>query len=669
MTAETGASSGSLYKEIASQYMPHLRFVPLEEIKHIRESISDPFMLSPILADIFRINTLYMITRAGSGHVGTSLSAMDIITWLWAVEMQNPNEPGANPSDTYFSSKGHDVPGLYSLLVGLEKLDFEYIHTLRRLNGLPGHPDVGTPYMITNTGALGMGPSKARGMAEANRHNGTSGRFYVLCGDGELQEGQLWESLQPIANDGFSEITVIVDHNKIQSDTWVHDTSNLGDLEKKFRAFGWEVLRVDGHNFAALRTALAHARQTHNKPQVIIADTIKGKGVSFMERIGDDAMYKFHSGAPSIEDFDRAVDELAGRVNEVLARTGKNQLTLRQIEVPERAAQGEVQKLVAAHGDELVRIARERNDVIALDADLVLDTGVLPFKKEFPERYIECGIAEGYMTSLAGGLALRGKIPVVHSFECFLSTHANAQMYNNATEHTKVIYFGGLSGLLPAGPGHSHQSVRGISALGAIPGLTLIQPADEEEARLAIRWAVEKNPASTYLRMVSIPVATSFSLPKDYTLTPGRGVLVREGSDALIIAYGPMMLEEAYQSAELLEAQGVSAAVMNMPWLNTIDEVWLKEACAPFQEIITLDDQYVSMGQGTLIAAALARQGLRGARVLSLGVTEVPECGENREVLIYHRLIYHRLDRSSIAQRVVSLFEKGGSLPAQPEER
>ena len=146
-----------------------LYFAPLSEIKRISSSIKDPIAQAEALSDIFRLNTLSMIMEAGSGHLGSSFSSMDIITWLWTQEMVSPNETGISPADIYFSSKGHDVPALYSLLIGLEKLDYQLIHKLRKLGGLPGHPDVHTPYIMANTGSLGMGISKARGMALANQ--------------------------------------------------------------------------------------------------------------------------------------------------------------------------------------------------------------------------------------------------------------------------------------------------------------------------------------------------------------------------------------------------------------------------------------------------------------------------------------------------------------------
>src|SRR5262245_8296416 len=234
-----------------------LWYVPLSELRSLREAPIDQAARVRILADLCRINTLYMIMRAGSGHIGSSFSSTDIITWLWTQELTAPNS-GQPGSDVYFSSKGHDAPAFYSLLIALEKLDFGLVHTLRQLNGLPGHPDVSTPFVATNTGSLGMGISKAYGMARANRYSGRGGRVFVMTGDGELQEGQIWESLQPVANEKLAEIVVIVDHNKLQSDSLVSAVSDLGPIEDKFRVFGWDVRRGDGHDPAVISEALAH---------------------------------------------------------------------------------------------------------------------------------------------------------------------------------------------------------------------------------------------------------------------------------------------------------------------------------------------------------------------------------------------------------------------------
>jgi transketolase len=625
-----------------------LWYVPLAEFRAVREAPIDEAAQVRLFADLCRINTLYMIMRAGSGHIGSSFSSTDLITWLWTRELKAPNsgEPG---SDVYFSSKGHDAPAFYSLLIALEKLDFDLVHKLRQLNGLPGHPDVSTPFIATNTGSLGMGISKAYGMVRANRYMGRGGRVFVMTGDGELQEGQIWESLQPVANEKLADIVVIVDHNKLQSDSLVSAVSDLGPIEDKFRAFGWEVARGDGHDPATIRDVLARFETVTDRPKVFIADTIKGKGVSFMEGLAcGDQTYHFHAGAPSLEDYLAATTELVERVNAGLGALDRPPVALERAPLPVRVTPTKPEKIVLAYGDELLAMARHRPDIVVLDADLLSDCGIEAFREALPDRFIECGIAEQHMVSAAGGLALKGMLPVAHSFACFLSTRANEHIYNNATERRKIIYTATLAGLVPAGPGHSHQSVRDISAIGAVPGLVAFEPCSEREARLAIRWAVEENPDSTYLRFVNVPLDLPYAVPADYRLHVGRGVELRPGADLVLVGYGPLLMTSAWRAADELARQGLSAAVIDLPWLNRIDDGWVADELGAYPLIVTLDNHYLEYGQGVMVAAALARAGVR-ADVVPIGLTEIPACGGNADVLAYHGL-----DGPSIARTVLS---------------
>jgi transketolase len=224
------------------------------------------------------------------------------------------------------------------------------------------------------------------------------------------------------------------------------------------------------------------------KPKVLSADTIKGKGVSFMEGLAcGDQTYHFHAGAPSLKDYLAAVDEISARVNGTLGELKQPPIAMTHAPLPQRIAPAKPEKLVLAYGDELLQMARTRKEIVVLDGDLLSDCGIEAFKAELPERFIECGIAEQHMVSAAGGMALEGLLPVVHSFACFLSTRANEHIYNNATERKKIIYTATLAGAVPGGPGHSHQSVRDISAIGSVPGPRRSNHA-ASESRLAIRW-------------------------------------------------------------------------------------------------------------------------------------------------------------------------------------
>ena len=630
-----------------------LTFAPAAAIDAVRRATGDRYERAALLADVCRLNTLYMIMQAGSGHIGSSFSSTDLITWLWTEELVDPNS-GAAGSDLYFSSKGHDAPALYALLIALGKLEFDLIHRLRRLGGLPGHPDVETKFIATNTGSLGMGLSKAYGFARAHRYTGAGGRIFVMTGDGELQEGQIWESLQPASNERLAEIVAIVDHNKYQSDSTVAAVSDLGSIEDKFRAFGWDVRRADGHDFRAIADAFAHFRTVTDRPKVLVADTIKGKGVSFMEGLAcGDATYHFHAGAPSLPDYTAAVRELTERINARLSALGQPPLAVAHAPQPVRIAPKQPERLVVAYGEELFALADTRPDIVVLDADLLSDCGIERFKAERPDRFIECGIAEQHMVSAAGAMARAGVLPVVHSFACFLAARANEHIYNNATERSKIVYTATLAGAVPGGPGHSHQSVRDISAIGSVPGLVAIEPCSEREARLAIRWAVTENPSSTYLRFVNVPLDLPYSLPASYRMQVGRGVVLREGRDIALVGYGPLLMANAWRAADMLAADGMQAAVIDLPWLNRIDDDWTREVLGRFPALVTLDNHYVALGQGVMVAAAIARLGV-SMQVRSLGLTDIPACGGNAEVLAHHGLDADGIARAARAMRRVS---------------
>lgn len=634
-----------------------LYYVPYKEFERIRGLNINAVEKTALFAALCRINTLYMIARAGSGHIGSSFSSMDIMCWLQLNELRTaaPSESSA-PNDIFFSSKGHDAPALYNTWIGLGKLNFQLIHQLRRLNGLPGHPDVSTPNVATNTGSLGMGVSKAKGMIFANRLQKKTGNVFVLTGDGELQEGQFWESLISAANYKLHELTVIIDHNKLQSDTLLSKVSDLGDLEAKLAAFGWHVSRCDGNDLEDFSKTLSTSKTINDKPKVIIADTIKGKGVSFMEHTSIDSdveFYKFHSGAPTDDAYVKAAQELIDAANTSFDAVAAGTLELETVIRQAPVQLENPQRLVQAYSEALLEQARKNPNIVALDADLVLDTGLASFQKEFTHRFIECGIAEQDMVSQAGGMALQGLLPIVHSFACFLSARPNEQIYNNATEKKKIIYVGSLAGVVPGGPGHSHQAVRDISALASIPGLTLMEPSCEAEVARLLNWAINESKASSYLRLVSLPWVLPYSLPAGYEPELGKGITLTEGNDVTIIGYGPVMLSSAVQAAQMLNNEhGISTKVINLPWLNTVDANWLAETLGHCKSVLSIENHYLIGGQGDRLADAMRSNGLRHIGLHRLGLTEIPACGTNPEILNAHKMSF-----LSIVQEVLRITD------------
>ena len=621
-----------------------LVYIPREEFQRLLHSNQSPTTVSATYGMFCRINALYMIARAGSGHIGSTFSSLDIMSWLQLNRIYNVfDQESGGARNIFFSSKGHDAPALYSTLIGLGLLEFDLIHRLRKFGGLPGHPDVATPHIVTNTGSLGMGVSKAKGMVLANRLNGKRVQVFVLTGDGELQEGQVWESLMSAANDKMEEMIVIVDHNKLQSDTLVEKVCDLGDLNAKFASFGWHVQRCDGHDLQAFERCIEKCESTYGKPHVIIADTIKGKGVSFMEHTSIDSdveLYKFHSGAPTESMYVEAVEELIGRTNGLLHSMGLQEVKLLEVESPEKNQEApKTERLIPAYSSALLEVAATNKKIVALDADLILDTGLIPFKQSFPERFIECGIAEQDMVSQAGGLALSGFLPVVHSFSCFLSARANEHIYNNSTEKKKIVYVGSLAGVLPGGPGHSHQAVRDIASLGGIPGLMLFEPCNEAETRQGTHYCLSQVESSCYIRLSSIPYSVPFSLPDEYSVELGKGVALTKGEDAVLFGYGSIMLSEAYVASKLLLSKGISVRVINMPWLNTVDMEWLRQTVEQYNIIFTLDNHYIHGGQGDFLLSKIGNLKLgKPLYVEQFGLDGLPACGTNAEVLQYHGL-------------------------------
>lgn len=608
-----------------------------------------------LFADMCRYNTLVAVKKAGSGHLGSSLSALDITTYLYLNEM-NVFDVGLDSPDRdiYFSSKGHDVPGLYSLFYALGILPEEKLLMLRRLHGLDGHPEVRQNGIEASTGSLGMGISKGKGMAWAKSYQKNKGHVYVLTGDGEFQEGQIYESLQATAHQKVNNITAIMDHNKYQTDMLVADVNNIEEVVKKVLSFGWHVVRINGHDFNTLKKTFDDLKKVTDKPKMIIADTIKGRGVSFMEKpltetFQGKTLYKWHSGAPDDESYVNGLNELTETINKLVQN-----LKIGKIEIPENKPDGKVAKklekefVTDAYGDALVEIGKTNKKLVVLDGDLSADCKLRKFEKTYPDRFIENGIAEQDMVSMAGGLARMGLIPVVNTFGSFLAARANEQIYNNAGEQTKVIYTSHFSGMIPAGPGKSHQSVRDISLFGSLPNITIIQPCNGEETRWATEYCVNQANENCMLRLVIGPSPEKIELPSSYKFKVGVGAELTDGEDAILFSYGPVMLHEALVASDYLKKIGFGLKVVNMPWLNKIDNVWLKEVVKNQKRIFVLEDHSAVGGLGDRLLNWLVKiDEIKNKEFINFGLKEYPECGTPLEVLEFHKL-----DGKSLAQRI-----------------
>lgn len=656
--------------------MVDITLIPVGEFQRVKKAQLEKYEKLALLADMCRANTLAAVKRAGSGHLGSSLSAMEIVVWLYYEEMNTMTVGLDSPDrDIYFSSKGHDVPGLYATLYAHGVVPEEKLLKLRRFGGLDGHPDIGVSGVEANSGSLGMGISKGRGMAWAKKHLGRGGRVYVLTGDGEWQEGQNFEALQTTAQQRVDNLTVIMDNNKVQSDKLVSEIIELGDLDEKFKAFGWHVVRCDGHDFRQIEKALTECKAVKGKPQIIIADTIKGRGVSFMEHPaaleGGKGLYPWHAGAPDDVAYEAGYSELIERINGRLSKCKLSPITLKAVppiiddapapmlagEPLSQAAQERLSAKVTdeyvsvVYGQTLVDLAAKRDDIVVLDADLSSDCKVRDFENKYPNRFIENGIAEQDMVSMAGGLARQGLLPVVNSFASFLASRANEQIYNNASENTKIIYALHYAGLIPAGPGKSHQSLRDISLFGALPNCAVIQPCNAEETRMVVEFCVDQAEENCAIRLIIGPSPRQIQLPPDYHLEPGHGVALTEGMDAILFAYGPVMLHEALLASEFLAERSFGLKVVNLPWLNRVASAWFEEIIAPYENVFVLEDHAPVGGLGDHLLNLLAESSkapLEKHRLFKFAVEGWPAFGTPQQALAHHEL-----DGLSLSRRVM----------------
>jgi transketolase len=289
---------------------------------------------------------------------------------------------------------------------------------------------------------------------------------------------------------------------------------------------------------------------------------------------------------------------------------------------------------------ESIRELGEKNtSIVVLDSDLSADNGLWEFERLYPKRFIQCGIAEQDMVSMAGAISRSGRLPIVNTYAAFLTSRANEQIFNNCSEGDKVIYVGHLAGLLPSRPGKSHQGIRDILLLAAIPDLLMVSPCNSNELKQAMRLLVKKTKVSSYLRLEHAPGRDDVALPDGYKVEIGKGCIVYGSgnlrSDLVIISYGPLMLQECIQAAKELEHEKVIAKVINLPWLNTVDWEWLKSAIGSTSAIVCVENHSGVGGQSIMLS--------KKYKVHTIGVDGFGQSGGNEEIMKHYRMDHQSL--------------------------
>ncbi len=596
-----------------------LWFVPQEELRNY--SLDSQIQL---ISFACRLNILSMIKRAGSGHIGSSFSAIDICL---ASKLFLKNHSSQN--GIFFSSKGHDAPAIYAAGHSFGELSDESLLTLRRFEGLPGHPEIHIPGVPTNTGSLGMGISKSKGFILGARNAGKPDPIVItLLGDGELQEGQIWESMPGAFRDNMKTLIAIVDGNKLQSDTWTEQVLPVGDLESRVTGCGWEYFECDGHDIAKLQKILSTAVK-RSRPVLIYAHTVKSSGVPFMSNFAaDSSFYRYHSGAPSDEDYSIASKFLRETLASNPTEEALKSLARHQGQSDsflDKVPRDRPPSLIQAWNHLLKSACSSDSKIVVLDADLSFDTGTYGISTEFPTQYVQCGIAEQDMVSMAGTLALSGSLPIVHSFASFLTTRSLEQIFNNTTENSQIIYAGFLAGIVPTGPGHSHQAVIDVGIISAIPNIKIFEPACTTELELAFNKSLS-NQSPSYIRINSIGLIESPSNSGQFS----NLLLRREGDSIAIVTSGATMTQIALETALHKNISVYTRYEINRP----LDLLEIEEL-GKYKLILVLENFTPCKSNFEIIKDTMEPLHVRCLRI---GIDEIPRNGDQESVLKWHKL-------------------------------
>lgn len=582
-------------------------------------------------ANLMRGYDLVALCAAGSGHAGGTLSIMDITAALYLkVARHDPRNPSWAERDRIIWSAGHKAPSLYLGLAFAGFCKIEDVVLLRKLGSpFQGHPHwLKLPGVEVSSGSLGQGLSISVGIALAARLEGKNYRTFCLMGDGEQQEGQVWEAAMEAAHYKLDNLVAVVDCNGLQIDGRVADVMNIDPLEEKYRSFGWDTVRVDGHNLDQLVKTLSQIRKGAGKPLVVLANTVKGKGVSFMENAAG-----WHGKAPNHEEMIRGLQELGlldripyasllemaeryqqkvtRELNEKLPRFSRDYWWNRSIVMnakmePTRAGFG---RALAQQGDD------ER--IVCLGLDISGSITISDFYSKNPERkkrWISMGIAEQSATAAAAGLAKEGKLPVFGTYATFAAARNLDQIRTSICYGNFNVMIAGAHGGVSVGPdGATHQALEDLFAVCGLPNMSVVVPSDSIETRKATSYLLLEHRGPKYIRFAreATPVVTKEDTPFEFGKanvirlrrtandfaeafeTQLAGTYANESEDLSIIACGPMV-PEAMRAAYVLHQEfGWETRVINMHTLKPIDEQAVIRAAKETGLVITAEEHQI----------------------------------------------------------------------------
>jgi transketolase len=581
------------------------------------------------VATQLRIDCVRATTAAGSGHPTSCASAADLVAAIFFDAMRiDPDFPRDPVSDRFVLSKGHAAPLLYAAWAAVGVLDRHDLTQLRQIDSdLEGHPTPRLPFVDVATGSLGQGLSVGLGLALGARTAGTDARIFVLLGDGEVAEGSVWEAVQLAAHDTVDNLIAIVDVNGLgQSGPTMLD-HDMRAYQRRFAAFGWRAQVIDGHDLVQITTALRRATRGRGAPSVIVARTIKGKGLA-----GVEGLEGWH-GKPLPPDVaDRVVAELEQHRHHLPPPPVRRP---RRRPLPKPTASplagtppgGEIATR-EAYGQALVRLGEADPRVVALDGDVKNSTFAERFLQRFPERFVECFIAEQNMVGVAAGLAAQGFVPFASSFACFLERAAD-QVRMAGISRSNVKLCGSHAGVSIGEDGPSQMALEDLAFFRAIPEAVVLYPADGVATDAAVQLAAQRK-GVVYIRTTRGKTPAVYPADAAFTVG-GLKVLRHREHDRIAIVAAGITLHEALAAHDELAAADIPVRVIDLYCVKPVDVDALREAGRACPAgILTVEDHYAEGGLG---AAVLEAVGADGIRVHRLAVREIPRSGPPRKLL------------------------------------
>jgi transketolase len=600
----------------------------------------DRSVLVPALTNVatrLRIDSVRATSEAGSGHPTSCCSAADLIAALFFAELRfDPKDPQHPGSDRFVLSKGHAAPILYAAWAEAGAFDRSELLRLRELTSdLEGHPTPRLPFVDVATGSLGQGICAAVGSALNARRIGSDYRTYCLLGDGESAEGSVWEAAQVAATDALDNLCGITDVNALgqsRPTMWGHD---LEQFARRWRAFGWHAIVIDGHDLTQILDAYAEARATKGKPTMIVARTVKGKGVSFAERKDNWHGKAFKKG----EELDKALAELEAQfvpeqegvdlASRIARPSSRPAAPAAPSAIPPPSYKaGEEVATREAYGTALAKLGQADARVVALDADVKNSTFSDRFEKVHPERFYQNFIAEQVMVGSAMGLAARGAIPFPSTFAAFF-TRAADFVRMLAISNVNVKLAGSHAGVSIGEDGPSQMALEDLGLFRSQPNVAVLYPSDAVSTeRLVAAMAAHVGPVYMRTSRPKTPVIYG----NDERFEIGGLKVVRESAqDVATVVGAGVTLFEALKAYDQLKAEGISIRVIDLYSLAPIAKDALVAAgSATRGQIVTVEDHYAAGGIGDAVSEAVAAAGIRVHRI---AVREIPRSGKPEELL------------------------------------